>query len=99
AGLLRYYLDKAGTPPPWQDLLQVAARAAWPRLPATPVRPVRRRTPTEQPGHFLAQLVDRLPRATSEHEDAYLDLLDRALLDRYLSVLEARSLRDFAEAV
>lgn len=99
AELLRYYLDRAGTQPPWRDRLEAAARTPWPYLPAMPVRPVHRCPAGEEPGHFLSQLVDRLPRAGSEQEDAYLDLLDRALLDRHLSVLETRSLREFATEV
>lgn len=98
AGLLRYYLGQEAEPP-WLDLLAAAARTPWPHVPAAPVRPAHRRSHRRQPGHFLSQLVERLPRAGAEHEDAYLDLLDRALLDRYLSVPEANSLREFAEQV
>lgn len=39
--------------------------------------------------HFLEQIVDRLPSGgANEDEGAYLDLIDRALLDRHISVHE-----------
>jgi DNA polymerase-3 subunit epsilon len=49
--------------------------------------------------HFLSRLVACLPRANSDDADAYLDLLDRALLDRQLSETEARGMLEFASSV
>ena len=99
AGLLAYYLRRAGQPPPWADLLAVATRAAWPALPATPVRPVGRGGAEEPAAHFLSRLVTQLPRAGNRDADAYLDLLDQALLDRHLSATETRALLEFAGSV
>jgi DNA polymerase-3 subunit epsilon len=99
AGLLAYYLRREGQPPPWVRLQPVAGRAAWPDLPATSVRSVLRRTPGETAEHFLSRLVACLPRADSDDADAYLDILDRALLDRQLSETEARGLLEFAGTV
>jgi hypothetical protein len=39
--------------------------------------------------HFPARLVDRLPRTYRPDADAYLEILDRALLDRQISATEA----------
>jgi len=99
AGLLRYYLDRAGTPPPWQDRLEAAARTPWPPLPTVPVVPVQRRSGAEAPHAWLSSLGAQLPRVGSEQEEAYLALLDRALLDRHLSVTETRELQEFAARV
>lgn len=98
-GLLAYYLRRENRPPPWVGLYALAARAASPDLPATPVHPVLRRTPGQAAEHFLSRLVTCLPRADDRDADAYLDLLDRALLDRQLSDTEARALVDFAGTV
>lgn len=99
AGLLAYYLRRESQPPPWAALHAAAARARWPELPATPVRPVLRKAPGDEPEHFLSRLVADLPRADNRDADAYLDILDRALLDRHLSVTESRGLQDFASRV
>ncbi|MGV2384273.1 MAG UNVERIFIED_CONTAM: TerB family tellurite resistance protein, partial [Thermobifida fusca] len=48
---------------------------------------------------FLQRLVARLPRVDDEHADAYLDLLDRAVIDRHISVTEALGLAAFAREV
>jgi DNA polymerase-3 subunit epsilon len=42
--------------------------------------------------HFLSRLVERLPRTHRPSIDAYLDVLDRALLDRHISAVEANAL-------
>lgn len=99
AGLLTYYLRRAAQPPPWAGLHGTAAQAEWPDLPATPVRPVLRGASDDPPEHFLSRLVAHLPRANSRDADTYLDLLDRALLDRHLSATESRELLAFAKEV
>lgn len=99
AGLLTHYLRREGQPPPWAGLHRAAARAEWPELPVTPVRPVLRRASGEAPEHFLSRLVADLPRVDSRDADAYLDLLDQAMLDRHLSATESRGLLDFANRV
>src|SRR5690606_30223141 len=97
--LLAYYLRRAGQPPPWASVCAEAARMPWPDLPVRRVAPVLRRAAAGREEHFLQRLVARLPRVDDEHADAYLDLLDRALLDRHISVTEARGLAGFAREV
>jgi DNA polymerase-3 subunit epsilon len=49
--------------------------------------------------HFLAKLVQLLPRAQNSSGDEYLDVLDRALVDRHLSSEEQEELLDVARAL
>ncbi|NKE57307.1 hypothetical protein FXN61_10870 [Lentzea sp. PSKA42] len=49
--------------------------------------------------HFLAKLVRLLPRVETPRGDEYLDVLDRALVDRHLSVEEQEELLDVARAL
>jgi DNA polymerase-3 subunit epsilon len=92
AELLAYYLHRAGTPPPWASLVREARQVAWPHLPSKGLSPVMRRRPEDREPHFLTRLVDRLPRLRDPKADRYLDLLDRALLDRHISASEADQL-------
>lgn len=92
AELLAYYLRQVGSPPPWAALVQEARQVAWPGLPGKGLAPVVRRRPEDREPHFLTRLVDRLPRLRDPKADAYLDLLDRALLDRHISASEADQL-------
>lgn len=84
-------LDPRGTH--WADALTHAATASWPVLArsGTPWFP-REAVPDAEP-HFLTRIVEQLPdtgRAT-DHTD-YFAAIDRALLDRHISVTEADSL-------
>ncbi|WBB52466.1 exonuclease domain-containing protein [Verrucosispora sp. WMMD573] len=97
AQLLVRYLASAGTPPPWEPAITTAAKLSWPPIRAVSVVPVQRRTPGYRDQHFLARLVDRLPRLHEPKGDAYLDLLDQALLDRHVSTTEADALVATAE--
>lgn len=97
AALLSRYLHRVGTPPPWQQLVLNAATLTWPELPEADVLPMPRRHRHEVEEHFLARLVDRLPRVTSPPQaDTYLSLLDHALLDRHVSTVEADALVEVA---
>lgn len=49
--------------------------------------------------HFLAKLVELLPRADNLSGDEYLDVLDRALLDRHLSYEEQEELLTVARSL
>jgi DNA polymerase-3 subunit epsilon len=60
---------------------------------------VRRRAPGTREPHFLTRLADRLPRQQEPRADAYLDLLDQALLDRDISATEADGLVTVAESL
>ncbi|MEU4403644.1 exonuclease domain-containing protein [Streptosporangium sp. NPDC023963] len=97
AGLLRHYLALAGTAHPWHPLLATAARTSWPTLPGTGTPWVRRGVSTERDSHFLARILDRLPRVPQPvMADSYLALLDRALLDQHISAAEADALVQLA---
>ncbi|MFJ2034071.1 exonuclease domain-containing protein [Streptosporangium sp. NPDC087985] len=97
AGLLRHYLTLAGSTHPWHTLLATAARTSWPALPDTGTPWVRRGVSAERDGHFLARIVDRLPRVPRPvMADSYLALLDQALLDQHISAAEADALVQLA---
>ena len=91
AQLLAHFLSVTGRPPPWANGWTSAAND-WPTLAATEVTLVTRRAEGDLEEHFLARLVDRLPRTHQPDADAYLDVLDRALLDRHISTAEADAL-------
>lgn len=73
-----------------------AADWPWPTFPRTLVEPVHRTPPGHVEPHFLARLVDRIPRTGEPATDAYLAMLDGALLDRQISATEADALVDLA---
>lgn len=98
AQLLGHYLTLAGSPPPWTAAVMAAARLPWPPITTEQVVPVHRRAAGQREQHFLARLVDRLPRLREPQGDAYLELLDQALLDRHISATEADALVATAEA-
>ncbi|MGV9326793.1 3'-5' exonuclease [Streptosporangium sandarakinum] len=93
AALLRHYLALTGPTPPWHPLLAAATRAPWPALAETGISWVRRGVSAERDTHFLARILDRLPRVPQPvMADSYLALLDQALLDRHISASEADAL-------
>jgi len=90
AALLTRFLRTTGTPPPWQDQVTRAASTPWPDLPLTGRKSDRGTVFT--PDHFL-RLIDDLPRMTDvPHADDYLAVLDQALVDRHLSMVEQAEL-------
>ena len=91
--LLGHYLSAAGDPPPWAAQIEAAASADWPALPVRHTAEVRRRADDEPEPHFLSRLVELLPRvAEPPNADAYLAVLDQALVDRYVSATESDAL-------
>lgn len=96
AGLLRHYLERAcddPSTPPWLETVAAAEASTWPDLHDPGVTVVRRGTATERHVPFLSRLVDALPIIPgSEAQTEYLALLDRALVDRFLSVREQQAL-------
>jgi len=108
AALLAYLMDAAGRPqpgtrralrtdgdwsPPWAEVCALAEVAPWPTLPLTGCTCVVRGNATRREVPFLSRLVDSLPgECTDDAQTAYLALLDRALLDRFLSVREQHAL-------
>jgi DNA polymerase-3 subunit epsilon len=99
ADLLAHYLTITGSPPPWTPTLARCRSLPWPALPAPTAAPVRRKAPGVREPHFLTRLADRLPRQQETRADAYLDLLDQALLDRDISATEADGLITVAEGL
>lgn len=73
-----------------------AASWPWPSLAGEPVTPVSRAADGQPEPHFLARLVDRVPRAGKPVVDSYLAMLDDALLDRLISATEADALLELA---
>lgn len=100
AGLLRHYIALANAPVPWRDLLDAVESARWPDLADRGSRPVRRGVSAERDAHFLARILDRMPRVPEPAvADSYLGMLDRVLLDQRISPTQADALVDFAAAV
>jgi len=96
AELLAHYVRVSGGPAAWEGWHAHAAGLAWPAMARSGVTPVLRGVASAG-ADDLRRLVrgfdasDLLPEA-----EAYLDLLDRVLLDRRISVNERRALADQA---
>lgn len=94
--LLRYYL--AHTP----ELVRLtgnhvqAARWEWPQLPNEPITSVLRSPRGHVEPHFLARIVDHMPRTATPAAESYLAMLDAALLDRHISATEGDALVELA---
>jgi DNA polymerase-3 subunit epsilon len=99
AQLLAYYLAVAGQPPPWSSVVDRSAVQPWPQLDVSDVVPVKRGRDGQRQQHFLSRLVDQLPRTYQPVADRYLDVLDKALLDRHISATEADALVTVAESL
>jgi len=96
AGLLAHFVTMAGMPPPW--MARLVGGRDWPNIPVSgDVEAVSRRVEGHVEPHFLSRLVERLPRTHRPNADAYLDVLDRALLDRHISAVEANALVSVAD--
>lgn len=99
AGLLRYYLTSAGVPVPWSSALESTRRHWWPTSAApTPnaFRTLLRTATPREPAAWLDRITSTLPRNPDPKVEAYLDVLEQALLDGYLSAHEENALIDLA---
>lgn len=96
ASLLEYYIVAAALPARWADHYGQVISWPWPMLAFDLVSPVVRRAEGEEEPHFLARLVDRLPRTGIPDSDSYLAVLDQVLLDRHVSATEADALVELA---
>ncbi|GAA1195296.1 hypothetical protein GCM10009608_33400 [Pseudonocardia alaniniphila] len=96
AELLVFFLHHAPHTLEISEAHHHAARWAWPAQPPSTVAPVQRRPSDYITPHFLARLVDRIPRTGQPTTDAYMAMLDGALLDRQISETEADGLLDLA---
>lgn len=95
AELLHRYLDKTDGQPPWTDVLGGSRSYLWPRLTSTEPgcgllpRSHEVRAPETT---WLDRIISMMPSGGERQVDAYLDVLEMALLDRYLSAHEIDSL-------
>lgn len=86
AGILKCLLARAGVPPPWAREIAGADRFVWPRIAGTDVPlAVRGTQPPRRPDRWLDRIVARMPRQDDTRVESYLEVLESALLDRYLS--------------
>jgi len=100
AALLAHYIARdADFAASWADAIVTAEGSVWPTLPASgSPRMARQQAAAAQRGHFLGRLAARAPRSEAHPEaNSYLDLIDRALLDRHISRHEEDELVSFAE--
>ncbi|WGY03876.1 exonuclease domain-containing protein [Nocardioides sp. QY071] len=98
AALLGHIITTTWTPPPWTSTAAEAAAYAWPvcDLPVD-VRLVDRVTRAPEREEFwLDRIVAGMPRHAEVAVDAYLAVLESALLDRYLSAHEEDALVETA---
>lgn len=96
ASLLRFYLEHH-RPAPWVDTLAAAAAAPWPRVASVPFTVTLRGAARDRQVPLLERLANELPRTGGTWEqEQYLAMLDRALLDRVLSVREQDGLVAYA---
>ncbi|WP_188779917.1 exonuclease domain-containing protein [Marmoricola endophyticus] len=94
SGLLRYYLQRAETPLPWSRLSTSSRSHRWPVVPdpLPEVSFVQRSSSPPRPDAWLDRISSHLPRNDDPLVDAYLDVLEKAMLDRYLSAHEEAEL-------
>lgn len=96
AHLLAAYLAM-GEPAPWHDVVVDASALPWPPISRHPFTAAHRGASQSRHVHFLERLADQLPSAgETPEQEQYLALLDRALLDRCLSVREQDGLVSLA---
>ncbi|WP_018686710.1 exonuclease domain-containing protein [Actinokineospora enzanensis] len=97
AGLLGYLIERH--PETVRIVPDHLETANWPWPSSWPgglVKPVRRTQAEHTEQHFLARLVERLPRDEEPEVDTYFAMLDNALLDRRISATEADALLELA---
>lgn len=98
AGLLRHYLVEAGAPVPWASTLEETRNHWWPPVAVIDLaaRIVARNPVPRRPDAWLDRITSTLPRNPEPKIEAYLDVLERAMLDRYLSAHEEAALIELA---
>lgn len=88
AGLLAYYLNMSDFKPPWSANLSGTRGYVWPPFSGVypELRILGRSQVRERPqDEWLDSIVSRMPRAEDARVDAYLAVLETALLDRFLA--------------
>lgn len=100
AHVLSNYLRMDAENPEWFSALDRAYFASWPAVEPKRSQPALRRSAAELQPHFLERLVNRLPEVVGpDVHNAYLAMLDRALMDRQISVSEADGLVKLADSL
>jgi DNA polymerase-3 subunit epsilon len=94
AGLLRFYLSQSGRPVPWGHTNRLTRRHWWPAFDtSTDQVPARTRVgAARRPDEWLERISSQLPRNPEPRVEAYLDVLETAMLDGYLSLHEEEAL-------
>lgn len=98
AGLLCFYLSHSGRPVPWDRANREARDHWWPTFGITPSRvPTRARSSVaRRVDEWLDRISSTLPRNPEPRIEAYLDVLERSMLDGYLSAHEEAALIEVA---
>ncbi|WP_017977026.1 exonuclease domain-containing protein [Actinopolyspora halophila] len=96
ADLLAYLLREHPATVQVTDQHLDAAQWPWPATSQQPFIPVHRPPIGYVHPHFLARLVERMPRDEEPDADSYFAMLDDALLDRQISATEADGLLELA---
>lgn len=98
AGLFKHLLECGGVPPPWASEISGADEFRWPDVAGPEVHLVARGTPRRRrPAGWLDRIVARMPRHDDIRIESYLEILESALLDHYLSRHEEEALVQMAE--
>ncbi len=100
AGLLGTSIAGSGGSPPWTDVLDASSRYPWPHLIGDPPQiNLTQRLPAQSPAPadaWLEQLTSSVGRVDEPSLEAYLEVLERALLDGHLSAHERTELIELA---
>jgi DNA polymerase-3 subunit epsilon len=98
AGLLAHLMSVTSKPAPWTALHEECREYAWPVCEDMgDVRFVHRTSTTpRRPKLWLDRIVATMPRHADIRVDSYLEVLESALLDRYLSLDEEEALIETA---
>jgi DNA polymerase-3 subunit epsilon len=98
ASLLKQLIQCCGAPPPWASEISGADKFQWPAVAGPNVRLVERGTaPPRPPAGWLDRIVARMPRHDDIRVESYLEVLESALLDHYLSRHEEDALVAIAD--
>lgn len=97
AGLLKCLLEVGGVPPPWAEEISDAEEFEWPEVAGPEVRlAVRGAPPPRRLAGWLDRIVARMPLHDDIRVESYLEVLESALLDCYLSCHEEDALVEMA---
>lgn len=98
AALLVHLMSTTYKPPPWSGLSIEAEGYAWPvcELNALPDFSLRSGKAPAREEFWLDRIVASMPRHADSRVDSYLEILESALLDRYLSAHEEEALIETA---